>query len=257
MTTFANASDPNLSSQSATATPVIEPNHCALPLKQLLAKPANPSSPFQSGSESELGSHPYYGNHARSASTTDSVQFATARPNSEISAFELAAIRALPIRSLVALNTGAGDRTKKCDYHYRRMADPGIKESEAAKKDREVRLQGEEGIGWWPDKKGGDESERKSGKDKLKDKDIEPRPRNVLRRRPNNSVIPESRNSQSDRPRLSRSLSASSLFKRANLFTLFNPNVRGVDPLPKSPSVTSGSMSPTVFKLKNDRGKFT
>lgn len=261
---FATASDPNLPSRSATSTPVIpsEPAQYNLPLKQLLSKPANPSN-FHSGSESEGGSLTPFSRHHRSTSATESIQFAISRRDSALSAIERAAILSLQSRPLTSPRTGGHERRNHDRYHYRRTTDAAIKEYDVQQKEHTNRVQETFDTGWWPDWKPRDEPKRKSKKDKGKDKTANAQPRNVLRRRPSNSSKPpDSRNpTPSGGPRLSRSLSTSSLFKRAGFLAARTPTVRTISPLPnKSPSPqplafnASPSPSPVIFSDATDRG---
>lgn len=273
--TTASASDPNLPSR--TSTPVIpteQPNYYTLPLKQLLAKPAVPSQ-LLNGSESasdgggggpSSNSYQFSAAHRRSASTIDSsvVQFAAPRRNSDISVIELAAIRALqprtPFKSKSASSVIRDRKHNDGSYHYRRAGAGVVKDDDG--KERRVRVQTAEGSGWWPDWRPEEEMERKR---KEKDKTSDPsRPRNVLKRRPSNSTRPSGSDSHDlQQPqstsgsgigsRLSRSLSASSLLKRAGLFTSLNPNRRSVSPIPPSKSTTTSSDAPgNSVMAKND-----
>ncbi|KXN84695.1 hypothetical protein AN958_12214 [Leucoagaricus sp. SymC.cos] len=286
LTSFATASDPNLASRPTSFTPVMPfeqqqqqspqtQSYYMLPWKQLLAKPANPSA-FHVGSGSggegnqiEGGPHLNFAHasHRRSASTIDSVvQFATPRLNSDISIIELAATHTLHSRSPVAAKPGVGER-----YHYKRTTDCQSKE---AKSEVKAKIQAGDGGGWWPDWKQEEDRVPKPLKDKSKDKASEQsRPRNVLKRRPSNSTRPSATDTRASSPstgfRLSRSLSTSSLLKRAGLFTTLNPNIRSISPLPpskspipKSSSDASGAASPVMFNSKlstkadaDDRGK--
>ncbi|KAJ3561327.1 hypothetical protein NP233_g10261 [Leucocoprinus birnbaumii] len=233
-----NASDPNISSLTSTSPEQV--NYYTLPLKQLLAKPAIPSQ-FHSGSESASdggGSSSqlrFSTAHRRSTSDFSLSQYAAPRRNSDISVVELAAIRALQPRNtpfVVPKSKSSSVIRDAKSYHYRRTGESVSRDDDVAggKKERKVKVQVIEGSGWWPDWKQDEERDESDKKEKGKD-------RNLLRRRPSNSTKPSPELSQaSSGSRLSRSLSASSLLKRAGLFTSLNPSIRSTSPLPPKPS---------------------
>ncbi|KAF9444085.1 hypothetical protein P691DRAFT_362927 [Macrolepiota fuliginosa MF-IS2] len=232
---FATASDPNLASHSAASTPA-ESNQCSLPLKQLLAKPANPSQ-IQSGDGPEVPSLTIL--HKRSVSATESTQYATSRRNSDIAAIELAAIRALRPRPS---KPNVRDKKDNDGYHYRRATDNGSKQSLAEKGERKIKTHDVDESGWWPDWKSNGEKERNSRKEKPKAKLSDP------------SKTSEPRDPPLRGPRLSRSFSTSSLFKRAGLFQARNSTIRSMSPASRQslssqplPSDISGSPSPVIF----------
>lgn len=238
---FATASDPNLPVRSASPTPVgsSELSQFALPLKQLLSKPASPSN-FHSGSESEGASQVHFSFHQRSASTSDSVQYATELRDSDVSTIEFSTNRSFPPRSVV--KSTAQKEASKDGYHYRRTTSVG------ASKERRDETQGQANNtdSWSKREREATGSARDRGKDKI----VESRPpRNVLKRRTSTLKFPDTHSPtlSNAAPRLSRSFSASSLLKRSGLLsarssTACTAPLSGILPsLEPLPSGVSGS----------------
>lgn len=220
---FTTASDPNLSSRSCTTTP--DPNQYSFPLKKLLSKPAS-SSTFQIGSDVEgIGSSLY---HQRSTSAIESVRFSS-------NDFDASSIERTAIRS----RGGSQDRSGQDYYHYQRTID--YTNNDCNKKGRKHSSQvSSDQPGWWSGfRQGEKESKSKGGG---KDKVPHP-PRNVLRRRPSNSL--KSTEPRSPTPSgtssLTRSLSASSFLKRAGFSRDRSPSVLS----PSSSALNSPSLQPS------------
>jgi hypothetical protein len=127
----------------------------------------------------------------------------------------------------------------------------------------------------WPDWRGHDSAHKEqpvqqtTRKSKAKDEQRPPQRNVLVKRRPSNSTKNTTPNPSSSKPgdlthstssanvtgtvtRLSRSLSSSSLFKRAGLFTSRSPNSRTVSPLPppQSSSTYTSSGSPVMGRTE-------